>query len=127
MNKPLVDNYKTAENIIEGLTERIRGLNHENAMLKKRIEGLKDSNANLRSARRIAEAGRLPVLYLCDGGACGHDCNANGCRHTTNIQYAKNFHKVGDEQYFEVEPYADVSKIAEIVEEILEIVKRLEG
>ena len=127
MNKPLVYNYKTAEDKIERLTERIRGLNNENAMLKKRIEGLKDSNANLRNACRIAEADRLPVLYLCDGGACGHDCNANGCRHTSKIEYAKNFHKVGDEHYYEVEPSADVSKVGEIVEEILEIVKRLEG
>ena len=113
MLKPLVYNYKTAEAKIEKLTARVEELEHE--------------NEDLRNRCRIAEADRLPVLYLCDGGACGHDCNANGCRHTSNIEYAKNFHKVGDEYYYEVEPCADVSKVGEIVEEILEIVKRLEG
>ena len=95
--------------------------------LREQVERLQHENEDLRVRCRIAEADRLPVLYLCDGGACGHDCNANGCKHTSNIQYAKNFHKVGDEHYFEVEPSADVSKVVEIVEEILEIVKRLEG
>lgn len=90
MNKPLVYNYKTAEDKIAELTARVEELDRENDYLRIRC--------------RIAEADRLPVLYLCDGGACGHDCNANGCRHTSNIEYAKNFHKVGDEHYYEVEP-----------------------
>lgn len=126
MNKPLVYNYKTAEAKIERLTERIRGLNHENAMLKERIERLKDSNANLRSACRIAETGRPKVAYLCDGRACGEECGLVECIRTTQIEHAKNFAKEPTGDYYEVEPTLEVMGIAEIAERIIEAVKQSE-
>lgn len=113
MLKPLVYNYKTAEAKIEKLTARVEELEHE--------------NEDLRNRCRIAEAGRPKVAYLCDGRACGSDCGLADCERTTQIEHAKNFAKEPTGYYYEVEPSADVSKVGEIVEEILEIVKRLEG
>lgn len=113
MNKPLVYNYKTAEDKIEKLTARVEELERE--------------NDNLRIRCRIAEADRPKVAYLCDGRACGDECGLVDCIRTTQIEHAKNFGKEETGYYYEVEPSADVSKVAEIVEEILEIVKRLEG
>ncbi len=127
MNKPLVYNYKTAEEKIEGLTERIRELNNENAMLKKRIEGLKDSNATLRNACRIAEADGPNVAYLCDRRACESMCSWPGCVHTTQIEHARNFTQTESGNYYEDENTVGIYEVAKIVEEILEIVKRLEG
>lgn len=122
MNKPLVYNYKTAEDKIERLTERIRGLNNENSMLKKRIEGLKDSNANLRNACRIAEADRPKVAYLCDGRACGSDCGLADCERTTQIEHAKNFAKEPTGYYYEVEPRTK-EDIVEIVEKLADSIR----
>ncbi len=113
MTKPLVYNYKTAEDKIERLTARVEELERE--------------NDNLRIRCRIAEADRPKVAYLCDGRACGSDCGLTDCERTTQIEHAKNFAKEPTGYYYEVEPSLDVMEIPEILEKILEAVKRLEG
>lgn len=32
------------------------------------------------------------IIFLCDGEACGKDHDCMGCRHTSDICHAKNFH-----------------------------------
>ena len=113
MLKPLVYNYKTAEAKIEKLTARVEELEHE--------------NEDLRNRCRIAEADRPKVSYLCDGRACGSDCGLTDCERTTQIEHAKNFAKEPTGYYYEVEPSLGVMEIPEILEKILEAVKRSEG
>ena len=42
----------------------------------------------------------MTIMYLCDGRYCEGDCG--DCKHTTDIEHAKNFHRIG-ETYIEEE------------------------
>lgn len=116
MTKPLVYNYRTAEDKIEKLTARVEELERE--------------NDNLRIRCRIAEADRPKVAYLCDGRACGSDCGLMDCERTTQIEHAKNFAKEPTGYYYEVEPvrteyYLEFAK--HIADEIATDVKTVEA
>lgn len=43
------------------------------------------------------------VAYICDGRECVDGCRESECRHTYNIEHAKNFKSVGDGKWMEVE------------------------
>ena len=40
----------------------------------------------------------IDVLYLCDGYGCSAMCGGENehCKHTTNIEHAKNFERIQD-------------------------------
>lgn len=52
--------------------------------------------------RDINEANRK-IFYLCDGGGCSVFCGGKNdkCKHTTNIEHAKNFKYDGHNGYWE--------------------------
>lgn len=51
--------------------------------------------------RKMEEAMR--VAYICDGRECEGGCNEPECHHTCNIEHAKNFKRVTDGKWMEVE------------------------
>lgn len=46
---------------------------------------------------------KVDVAYLCDQHACGIDADCLECHHTTNVEHAKNFKKLGNGKYMEKE------------------------
>lgn len=42
------------------------------------------------------------IAYICDGKACV-ECNNPECHHTEDIHHARNFERVGENQYMEKE------------------------
>ena len=52
-------------------------------------------------ASMFREGDSTKIAYICDGKACV-ECTNDECKHTTNIDHAKNF-KCDDGKYIEVE------------------------
>ena len=83
MTKPLVFNYKRYEE----LREAYKQLLEDNQKLMADNRRLREELSNLIVPK---------VAYMCDGRACDMDCWPSYCHHTTDIEHATNFVRIGD-------------------------------
>lgn len=69
--------------------------------LREAYKQLLDDNQKLMADNRALRAELLErvtprVAFMCDGRACSNDCGPMCCDHTTDIEHAVNFTKIGD-------------------------------